>query len=195
MRDIGHQGEWSLRQRLNKGTCDTEAEIGKGHPEVLFEKASDSRFVLRERHERTQLSGDRRRPQQLAEQASAHCNNVRPDCDRLPPYRLDVAWVLRALVGEAFLIDLVCLFHTLDDIDQVLGRRALGIESHDDAAGDGIHLRPLHSREGVQCPLHVAHQCFALRVVDSAYLDMSLALADPRPAAASSRAQTVESAA
>jgi hypothetical protein len=72
-----------------------------------------------------------------------------------------------------------CTSSALDDFDQVLGRRAIGVEGHDNASGDGVHLRPLHAFDGVQCLLHVAGQTLALRVVDSAYLDVSFTLTDP----------------
>jgi len=39
---------------------------------------------------------------------------------------------------KRLLVDLVRLLHTLDGAEQVLGRGTLGIERHDDAAGDGI---------------------------------------------------------
>ena len=193
--DVGHQGERSLRQRLYEGTRDTEPEICESCPQVLLEEAPDPGLVLRQRHERAQLGGDGRRPQQLAEHTSAERDDVRPDGDRLPSHRLDVARVLGALVGETLLVDLVRLLHALDGAEQVLGRGTLGIERHDDAAGDGIDLRPLHPWDGVQRSLHVAHQDLARRVVDSAHLDVGLALADPQPASPASRAQTVERAA
>ncbi len=195
VRDVGRQGERPLRQRLYEGTCDTEPEICESCPEVLLEEAPDPGLVLRQRHERAQLGGDGRRPQQLAEHTSAERNDVRPDGDRLPSHRLDVAGVLRPLVGETLLVDLVRLLHTLDDAEQVLGRGTLGIERHDDAAGDGVDLRPLHPWDGMQRSLHVAHQDLARGVVDSAHLDVSLALANPQPASSASRAQTVERAA
>ena len=72
-----------------------------------------------------------------------------------------------------------CTSSALDDFDQVLGRRAIGVEGHDDASGDGVHLRPLHSFDGVQRLLHVAGQTLALRGVDSAYLNVSFTVTDP----------------
>jgi len=47
----------------------------------------------------------------------------------------------------------------------------------------------------VQSPLYVARQTLTLRVVDAAYLDVSLAVTDPRPASSPARAQTVQPAA
>ena len=121
----------------------------------------------------------RRHPQQLAEQAATKGNNVGADCYGLASYRLDVAGMLGSLVRETLLVDLVHLLHALDDLDQVLGRRAIGVEGHDDASGDGVYLRPLHPLDGVQRPLHVASQTLALRVVDSAYLNVSFAVTEP----------------
>jgi hypothetical protein len=40
-------------------------------------------------------------------------------------------------------------------------------------------LRPLHALDGMQCPFHIAGQTLALWVADSAYLDVSFAVADP----------------
>ncbi len=193
--DVGHQGERYLGQRLNEGTCDPEAEIGEGYSQVLLEKVPDPRLVLRESSEHTELDWDRRDPQQLAEHAAAKGDKVGADCYGLAPYRLDVAGMFGSLVGEALLVDLVFLLHVLDDLDQVLGREATGVEGHDDAAGDGVHLRPPHPLDGVQCPLQVASQTLALGVVDSAYLNVSFAVTDPGPASSPTRAQPVQCAA
>jgi hypothetical protein len=179
MSDVGRQGERSLGQRLNEGTCNPEPEISECHPEVLLEEVAQARLVLREGNDRTELGRDRRHPQQLAEQPPTKCSNIGADCYRLAPYRLDVAGMFGALVGEALRVDLVHLFHALDDLDQVLRRRAIVVESHHYAAGDGVHLRPLHPFDGTQCPLQVANQTLARRVAYSAYLDVSLAVTDP----------------
>ncbi len=195
MGDVGRQGKWPLGQRLNEGTCDPETEIGESYSQVLLEEVPDPRLVLRESDERTELGRDRRHPQQLAEQAAAKGDKVGADYYGLPSYRLDVAGMFGSLVGEALLVELVHLLHTLDDLDQVLGRGATGVEGHDDASGDGVYLRPLHPLDGVQRPFHVASQTLALRVVDSAYLNVSFAVTDPRPASWPTRAQPVQCAA
>jgi hypothetical protein len=162
---------------------------------VLFEEVPEARLVLREGHERTELGWDRRHPQQLTEQAAAKGDNVGADGYGLAPHRLDVAGMFGSLVGEALLVDLVHLLHALDDLDQVLGRRAVGVEGHDDASDDAVHLRPMHPFDGVQCPLQVAGQSFALRVVDPAYFNVSFAVTDPRPASSPARTQAVQRAA
>ena len=190
--DVGRQGEWPLGQRLNEGACDPEPEIGESHSEVLLEEVAEPRLVLREGNERTELGRDRRHPQQLAEQAAAKGNHVGADSYGLAPYRFDVAGMLGSLVGEALLVDLVHLLHSLDDLDQVLGRGTIGVEGYDDASGDGVYLRPLHPFDGVQRPFHVAGQDLALRVVDSAYLNVSSSVTDPRPASSPTWAQTVQ---
>jgi hypothetical protein len=162
---------------------------------MLLQEVPDPRLVLRESNERTELGRDRRDPQQLAEQAAAKGDKVGADCYGLALYRLDVAGMFGSLVGEALFVDLVHLLHALDDLDQVLERGATGVEGHDDASGDGVYLRPLHPFDGMQCPLHVASQTLALRVVDSAYLNVSFAVTDPRPASRPTRAQPVQCAA
>src|ERR1035441_5509858 len=187
MGDVGRQGKWPLGQRLNEGTCDPETEIGESYSQVLLEEVPDPRLVLRESDERTELGRDRPHPQQLAEQAAAKGGGVGADYYGLPSYRLDVAGMFGSLVGETILVDLVQLLHALDDLDQVLGRRAIGVEGHDDASGDGVYLRPLHPFDGVQRPLHVASQTLALRVVDSAYLNVRFVVTDTPRAALPSR--------
>ena len=156
--DVGRQGERSLGQRLNEGTCDPEPEIGECHPQVLLEEVPEARLVLREGHERTELGGDRRHPQQLAEQAATKGNNVCADCYGLAPYWLDIAGMFGSLVGETLLADLVHLLHTVDDLDQVLGRQALGVEGHDDASDDAVHLRPPHPAPWLGAPGHQSAQ-------------------------------------
>jgi hypothetical protein len=108
--NINGEAERTLGKRLNDGIGESEPKVGCRSTQMLLEEAFQSRLVVDQGDQRSQLEGKRCEPHHLTEDAGPKSYNVGAEGDDIATERLDVGGVLGSLVGEPLVTDLMRLF-------------------------------------------------------------------------------------
>jgi hypothetical protein len=100
--------------------------------------------------------------------------------------------MLRLIIREPLLANVMGLFHTFDDPEEVVNVDPLRVKDDDDSPDDGVHLCPVHAVHVAQCLLEVLGHVRLARPADGTNLNMSPSIADPEAAVAPSRIHPIK---
>ncbi len=176
--DVDHQAERTLPECLREGAGAGHHDVGSGRPEAPFEKALHPRLVVGERDQPGDLRRQRHDVQGAGSGGDTESGEVGSDAEQVPLDRFAVRRVVRPIVWEAFVRDVVDVLHRLDGLDQVGGLDRFGIEDDDQSSDDRVDLGPMNSVECLDGLLHVGTKRVTLGCVRSSDLDVCAAVGD-----------------
>ncbi len=178
--DVDDEAERTLPERLRRSVRRGHDDLGSRRTEPAFEEPTDAWRIVGNAHEPGDLGGQTHEVQRLRSTGVAESGDIGDDAEHVELDRQAIRWMVRSIVREPLVGDVVELLDRLERFDQVVSFDRFWVEDDDEAADDGVDLGPFDTVESLDGCLRVSGKRGMLRPVGSAHLNVGMTVTGHR---------------